>query len=271
MSTYHREKPEYIDTAIRSIWVEQTRKPDQIVLVEDGPLTPELDQVISKWQDEIGKAFTLVKLNVNQGLALALNKGLEHCQGDIVVRMDTDDIAFPERIKEEVEFLEQHKDIDVVGSWVSEFVDRRDNVVSIRKTPETSTQIYQYGKYRNPMNHPSVVFRKDTIMKNGGFRHLYLFEDYYLWVILLKKGIKFHNIQKSLLWFRTSEDLYARRGGIKYALSEIKLLVCFYRMDYISFFTFANNCIMRLTARILPNKMRGFLYKNFLRGKANNE
>ena len=265
MSTYYRENPDYLDAAMKSIWTEQTRKPDQIVLVEDGPLTQQLDVVVEKWKNAIGASFTVVANNQNKGLSYALNDGLAYCKGDVVVRMDTDDLAYPARIEEEVRCLDEHPDISVVGSWIVEFVDSTDNVVSIKKAPETSEQIFRFGKKRNPVNHPSVAFRKDVIVNNGGYPHFYLFEDYCLWVTLLSKGVRFYNIQKPLLWFRVSKDMYARRGGMKYAMSELKVQRYIHQIGYITFYEMVRNCCMRSLGRLIPNSLRGYIYKKLLR------
>jgi glycosyltransferase involved in cell wall biosynthesis len=133
ISTYYKEKPEWLDASLHSIYTNQTRKPDEIVLVQDGPLTPELQVVISTWKTALGDKLTIVVNEKNMGLAMSLNNGLKVAKGDIIVRMDSDDIAYPERISKQVYFMEQHPDIDVVGSWVSEFIDTPENEISTRK------------------------------------------------------------------------------------------------------------------------------------------
>lgn len=265
MSTYCKEHPEYLNASLESIWTSQTRKPDEIVLVEDGPLTPELYAVVDDWKQSLGDALNIVVNETNQGLARSLNNGLEKAMGEIIVRMDSDDIAFPERIEEEMEIFEKNPDIDVVGSWISEFVDSTDNIVSQRKVPKTSAEIYEFGKYRSPMNHPSVAFRRDVIIKNGCYEHFLLFEDYCLWVRLLKNGCKFYNIQKPLLWFRSSLDMFARRGGLHYAVTEFKFQCFMYRLRYISLPILIRNSSMRFLARLIPNKLRKMIYMRAVR------
>lgn len=265
MSTYRREQPAYLDAAMKSIWTDQTRKPEQVVVVKDGALTPELDAVIDRWKELMGETLTVVANRQNRGLALALNSGLACCTGDIVARMDSDDIAFPTRIEEQAAYLEQHSEVGVVGAWIDEFVGTPDNVVSSRKTPETHPEIYRYGQMRNPMNHPTVVFRRHVVTEHGGYQHFYLFEDYYLWSRLLCAGVKFHNLQKSLIWFRMSDDLYERRGGWHYAISELKFQLRLHKTGYISLTEMLRNCGMRLAGRLIPNSLRGWIYKNILR------
>lgn len=265
MSTYYKENAEYLDIAFDSIWTSQTRKPEEIVLVEDGPLTAELCSVIEKWKGQLASSLVIVEKQHNEGLAKALNSGLAVAKGDIIIRMDSDDIAYPERISEEMEYLEQHHDIDVVGAWISEFIDNKENVVSVRKVPETAEEIYHFGKKRNPMNHPTVAFRRERIVNHGGYTHYLLFEDYYLWASLLLDGYKFHNIQKPLLWFRTSADMYARRGGLKYALTEISFQRYLHKIGYISTIELIKNTCMRFLGRVMPNSMRKHLYSSVMR------
>lgn len=265
MSTYYKEKPEFLQLALQSIWDSQTHKPDEIVLVEDGPLTPALYSIIEKWKKTLGDAMIVVKNKNNQGLARSLNNGLEKAKGEIIVRMDSDDIAFAERIEEELKVFENNLETDVVGSWISEFIDSTNNVVSTRRVPEFHNDIYQFGKIRNPMNHPTIAFRKQCVTENGGYKHFLLFEDYCLWVTLLKKGCKFYNIQKPLLWFRSSPDMFARRGGMRYALTELKFQYYMYSIGYISLLNLLRNSCMRFAGRLIPNKLRMFAYQKALR------
>lgn len=265
ISTYYKEKPEWLDASLHSIYTNQTRKPDEIVLVQDGPLTSELQAVISTWKATLGDKLTIVVNEKNMGLAMSLNNGLKVAKGDIIVRMDSDDIAYPERISKQVDFMEQRPDIDVVGSWVSEFIDTPENEISTRKVPELSEGIYEFGKSRNPMNHPSVAFRRDRVMEHGGYTHFWLFEDYCLWAQLLVKGYRFYNFQESLLWFRISADMFARRGGWKYAITEQKFQFYLHGIGYISFAMMLKNCIIRFSGRIIPNSIRRFMYYRFMR------
>ena len=267
ISTYFKENPDWLDASLRSIYDSQTRKPDEIVLVLDGPLTPALLTVIDRWKNALEDILTIVVNKKNLGLARSLNEGLKVAKGDIIIRMDSDDIAFPHRIEKQVQFMEQHPDVDVVGAWVTEFIGSIDNVRSIRKVPETSEQIYQFGKHRNPLNHPSVAFRRDRVVEHGGYTHFLLFEDYCLWAQLLMKGYRFHNFQEPLLWFRTSADMFSRRGGWHYAVTELRFQHYLYGIGYITLPMMLRNSIVRFTGRIMPNSLRRFMYSRFMRGE----
>lgn len=259
MSVYCKEQTEYLRQAFDSVFV-QTLKANEVVLVEDGPLTKELDEVIEEYQQKYSE-LKVIKLAKNGGLGKALNEGLKHCSFDVVARMDTDDISKPERFEKQISFLEKHPEIDVVSSWIDEFVNNIDDVRSIRKLPETSEELYKFGKRRNPINHPVVIFRKDAVEKAGSYQHFPLFEDYYLWVRMLLNGSKFYNIQASLLFMRTNEEMFKRRGGWKYACDEVRFQTKMLNLGYINIFRYVLNVSVRFVTRIIPNDLRTKIYR----------
>lgn len=263
LSLYYKENPLYLRLSLDSIF-RQTLLPAEVILVKDGILTEDLEYVLLEYQ-KLHSSIKVIPLSVNQGLGRALNEGLKYCSNELIARMDTDDIAKPNRFEEQVNFMLTHPEVSVVSAWIEEFEDTVDNVLSVRELPETSDTIYQYGKSRCPINHPVVMFRKSAVLQSGGYQHFPLFEDYYLWVRMLLAGFKFYNLQKSLLYFRTSPEMFERRGGIKYAITEIKLQYIFFVSGYIGFFQMLKNDIIRLFVRLVPNKIRTFIYKRLLR------
>lgn len=264
LSVYIKEKGAFLRESLNSI-LEQTQLPNEIVLVKDGPLTNELNDIINEYALSSAIPFEIVTLPVNQGLGNALNEGLKHCSYDIVARMDTDDIANPNRFERQIEILHKNSDIDVVGTWVDEFFNNTDSILTIRKLPEKQTEIYKFAKSRNPINHPTVMFRKKAILAVGGYQHFPLFEDYYLWVRVLVEGGKFYNIQESLLLFRISLDVYKRRGGWKYALNEYRLRKYMRNVCFISYKRFLFETPLRFGIRIIPSFIRKYIYMTFLR------
>ena len=161
LSVYCKESPIYFRESLNSI-LSQTLRPSEIILVEDGPLTEELDNEITRYLD-LHPHLKVITLSINQGLGKALNEGLKHCSYDIVARMDTDDIAKPDRFEKQLAVFEKYSDIDVVGAWIDEFEDDISDVKSVRKLPELPDDIRQFAKRRNPINHPVVMFRKSAV------------------------------------------------------------------------------------------------------------
>jgi len=263
LSLYKKELPFYLQQSLNSLF-SQTLLPDEIILVKDGPLTAELDAVVSDYTARY-PILKVVPLTKNQGLGKALNEGLKHCSYDLVARMDTDDIAKPDRFEKQMKVFEEYPELDLVGAWIDEFEGTPQHVLSIRRVPETSEQILAYCKKRNPVNHPVVMFRKSAVLAAGGYLHFPLFEDYYLWVRMLRNGAKFYNIQESLLYFRTSSDMFKRRGGWKYAMDELRFQSMMRKMGMIGWKRFVLNVSIRFPARIIPNSLRGFFYKAYSR------
>lgn len=242
----------------------QTLLPTEIILVKDGPLTEDLNTVVEDYEKDFS-ILKIIPLEKNVGLGRALNEGLKHCSYNLIARMDTDDIAKPYRFQKQIEVFQKHPEIDVCGAWIEEFQGNTDNVTSIRKLPKLHNDILEYTKIRNPINHPVVMFRKSAVLDAGGYQHFPLFEDYYLWVRMLKNGAKFYNIQESLLYFRTSPDMFKRRGGWKYAMNEYRFQKTMFNMNIISYKQFILNVMARFPVRIAPNQLRSWLYKKALR------
>ncbi|MDE5551761.1 MAG: glycosyltransferase [Muribaculaceae bacterium] len=263
LSLYHKENPEFLRQSLDSVF-SQTLRPDEVILVEDGPLTAELYAVLDEYEKNHTE-LRRVKLPENGGLGKALNEGVKYCSYNLVARMDTDDIAKHDRFERQIEIFDKYPDADIVSSWIEEFIDTPENIVSTRKLPEFQYEIYRYGKTRCPVNHPAVMFKKDAVLFAGGYRHFPLFEDYYLWVRLLLNGAKFYNVQDSLLYFRTSKEMYRRRGGFGHALNEIKFQNHIRKIGYTTYPQFLFNVAVRFVTRIVPNKLRSYIYRTFLR------
>lgn len=264
LSLYDKEKPKYLDEALTSIF-EQTVMPDEIVLVYDGPINSDLEAVVQKFQHIAPDIFTLVKFEKNQGLGVALAKGLEHTKYRIVARMDTDDIMTPERLQKQLAIFESNPDVAIVGSNIEEFVDSTDQIIGRRLVPETNQEICAFSKKRNPFNHMTVMFDKEAVLAVGNYRPLKGFEDYYLWVRLLKAGYQGYNIQEPLVHARAGADMYARRGGLNYLLPGIKGRYHIWREGLGSVTDFLFVTGGHVVISLLPNKWRGKFYEKQLR------
>lgn len=267
MSVYYKENPRFLAESLNSV-MNQTMPPDEVVVVKDGPLTDALDAVLDEYATKY-PAIKLVPLDKNRGLGLALNEGLKHCAHEIVARMDSDDICKPHRFEKQLEVMRSNPDIDVVGSWIDEFTDDANHTIATRRLPEDHNSLKAYAKKRSPMNHPSIAFRKNAVMKAGGYMHFPLFEDYYLWVRMLNIDCRFANISESLVCMRISPEMYKRRGGMRYVRDEWRLQREFRKIGFISGREMAVNMAVRTIFRLAPNSLRGYMYKRFLR-KQNN-
>lgn len=263
LSLYYKEAPQYLRQSLDSIFTQKLLA-DEVVLVKDGPLTEELNEIIVSYACRY-PFLKIVSFSKNQGLGKALNEGLKHCSHDIVARMDTDDIAKPDRFEKQLAIFEKYSDIDVVGAWIDEFEDDISDVKSVRKLPELPDDIRQFAKRRNPINHPVVMFRKNAVLAAGGYQHFPLFEDYYLWIRMLMNGAKFYNIQESLLYFRFSPEMFKRRGGWKYMINELHFLQMMRQMHFISFSQFMQNLFVRFSIRLIPNSLRAIIYTKLIR------
>lgn len=263
MSLYAKERPEYLRQSLESVY-NQILQPDEVVLVLDGPIPDNLKFVVSEFSS-IYQNFKVVPLPANVGLGKALNEGLQHCTYDIVARMDTDDICKQDRFKIQIGFMENHPEIDICSSWVDEFNDTPQNVISIKKVPETHEEISSYIKKRSPINHPSSCFRKKAVLESGGYQHFPLFEDWYLWVRMFAVGCKFANIPVSLLYFRTSGDMFKRRGGFNYAVTNMRFQLFLYKLGITSLSQSLLFGTVRGVVSLMPNSVRAFIYKKFLR------
>lgn len=263
LSLYYKESPLYLSESLNSIFHGNLLS-DEVILLKDGQLTERLDRIVEEYRLRY-PTLKVISLPQNVGLGKALNEGLKHCSYDLVARMDTDDIAKPDRFEKQLAVFKEHPEIDVVGAWIEEFEGDVSNIKSIRKLPETHEEIKKFAKKRNPINHPVVMFRKSAVLATGGYKHFPLLEDYYLWIRMLMNGAKFYNIQESLLYFRTSSDMFKRRGGWKYAMNEIRFQQMLEKEHFISYSQFVRNVCIRFVTRIIPNSWRTFIYKKMLR------
>ena len=164
MSTYCKEKPQYLHEAMKSIWTDQTRKPDEIVLVEDGPLTPELDAVIRSWKQQLQDTLTLVCNPTNQGLAAALNDGIAVARGELIARMDSDDHSLPDRFSLQERYMQAHPEVDILGGSLQEFNDEG-TLHNVRKYPLTMDQVLKTMYRVAPWPIPASCFASVFLMQ----------------------------------------------------------------------------------------------------------
>lgn len=265
MSIYHKEKPEYFNRAMQSIWNEQSVKPDEIVLVQDGKLTDELYSSIDEWKTKLGDVLKIIPLEKNVGLGDALNEGIKHCSYELIARMDTDDISLPDRFEKQLKVFD-NSDIDICSGWLSEFEDDENVITSYRKLPQNHDEILKYAKTRSPISHPAVMFKKSMVEQAGGYKKMMLMEDYYLWIRMIMKKAKFYNIQEVLLHMRAGDSMLERRWGLKYAKSELALSREFYKIGFLDIKEYIKIVFIRVPIRFVPKKLFKIAYR-MLRAK----
>ncbi len=258
LSVYNQEKPEYLRQCLDSVFGQHGRA-SEVILVGDGPLTAALYEVINCYLDRYPE-MQFIPLSENRGLGQALNEGLRHCHYDLVARMDTDDICWPDRLAVQYRYLSTHPDCDVLGGWTDEFRDTPTQTVSMRCVPEHHEDIVRFGRRRSPMNHPTVMFRRQAVEAVGGYRDTYLFEDYDLWVRLIQAGYRFHNLQRPLIHFRLSDGFFSRRSSWHYHRSEIAIERTFHQTGYISSLQLIQNLLVRTLVRVLPHTCQKHFY-----------
>lgn len=263
MSLYKKEKPEYLRLAIDSI-LNQTVSPDEITIVKDGLLTPELDAVLEEYSKK-SDVFNIVGYEKNRGLGLALNYGLEHCRNELVARMDTDDIAKPDRCEKQLKKFEENPDLSLLGSSVDEFYSDPEHVVSRRVIPTSHKEIYEFAKRRSAFNHPTVMYKRSKVLGLGGYGNLRRNQDVDLFGRMLYSGLIAGNIEESLLFFRSNDDLAKRRKSWENTKSYIDTIKKFWKMGYSSFSDYAMIAVAQTSMFLMPVKLQHLVYKNFLR------
>lgn len=268
MCVYGKDNPEWFETAVESI-LNQTATPSEVVLVVDGPVPSELNEIIIKY--EKNPLFNVIRFLENQGHGNARRAGLENCTNELVALMDADDISLPDRFEQQLTAFNEN-DVDIVGGNISEFINTPDNVIAYRNVPTTDSEIKTYMKKRCPFNQMTVMFKKSAVQCAGGYLDWYCDEDYYLWIRMAQNNCKMLNIGTVLVNVRVGKEMYNRRGGKKYFKSEAKLQK--YMLDHkiIGFWTYFTNVTKRfIVQRLLPNKIRGWVFRKFARKGCQND
>ena len=265
MSVYKNDKPEFLYCAIKSVTLLQTLQPSEVILVIDGPISVELNNCIKMLMEEI-PYIRPIRLLENKGLGNALYEGLLACSFEIVMRMDSDDISVPNRVEKQIRYMEMHPDVSVLGGQISEFIDTEDNVVGYRVVPQTPEEIAHVIKWRCPFNHMSVAFLRSCVMNSGNYQDWFWNEDYYLWIRMFLAECKFANLPNILVNVRVGKDMYARRGGMRYFKSEVRLQKYMLDNSIINSKVFLVNVLVRFMVQLLlPNKVRGWFFQKFAR------
>ena len=213
MSVYKNDDPDFLKIALESIYDRQTVKPDEIVVVFDGVLNDRLYAVLDEFKTGKESVVKYYPQEINHGLGEALRIGAKYCTGDYILRMDSDDISDTYRFEKQILYVENHPDIDVLGTDIAEFNNNIKEQMRVRSCPEKHDDIVKMGKHRNPMNHVTVCMKKSALEKSGGYKTLLLLEDYYLWLNMIANGCKLANMHESLVYVRVGNGFDSKRGS----------------------------------------------------------
>ena len=217
MSVYKKDSPEYLQIALKSIYEQQSIKPDEIVIVVDGPIPENIREVLDSFKKDKEKIVKIIQQEQNKGLGEALKKGTEYCTGDYIFRMDSDDISVFDRFEKQINYIEKHSNIDVLGGNIAEFQKSIDEENKrLRVCPMNHEDIVKMGKKRNPMNHVTVCIKKEALVNSGGYQSLLYLEDYYLWLRMIVNNCKLENLNETLVLVRVGNGFEGRRSTKKY-------------------------------------------------------
>ena len=215
-SVYKNEKSVFLDRMLRSVWSEQTLKPTQIIIVEDGPLTDDLYSVLTKWRGIIDAKLLILKNDVNLGLTVSLNKGIQHVTSDYIARIDSDDMCMPNRFELQSTFLDENPNIDIVGG-ASEVIDINGNLKFTKHYELTHDEMVRQMYWKCPLSHPGVMMRT-SMFTNKGLKYNEKYrnsQDIALWVDALMAGCKFANLPDVVIRSTEDDDIYRRRGNVR--------------------------------------------------------
>lgn len=266
VSTYARDRPDFLRDAVLSSTTAQTRPPDEVVLVQDGPVPEALAAEIRHLADTLPMPVVHLELPANIGLGPALDAGLAASSHEIVARMDADDVSVPERFERQVAVIEAGADI--VGSGLLEFGTSTDDVVGRRTPPTDPDEIRRVIRFRDPFNHPTVVYRRSAVLAAGGYTDMALLEDYLLFTRMVEAGAAPANLPQPLVYYRVGAGAYARRGGTALLRSELRLQRRFRELGITSRTEYLRNVAVRGGYRLVPEGVRKVAYRRLLANRA---
>jgi len=263
MTVYIKEKAEYLKAAIDSM-LNQTVKLSEFVLVEDGPLTEELNKLINEY--EKNPIFKIIKLKENQGSGPASAAGVLACSNEWIARLDSDDYSVSNRIEKQFAELEKDPELDVIGANIIEIETENQNNQQKVILPEKNDKIRKFTGRRCPFRTSAILFKKEIVLKAGNYRAFHRVEDYDMFARIVASGAKCMNVQEFLSYMRIDKDYYKRRGGMKLARSIMKLKKEIRKLGLASIKDQIISVPAQVIICICPNSVRDVFYKNVLRG-----
>lgn len=269
MSVYQGENPEYFQASIDSM-LNQTVKPEQFVLIKNGPLTPNLESIIDNADKQNPGLFTFVKHELNQPLGISLDSGIAVCRNEYVARMDSDNISYPERCEMLLKEFDKDPKLSIVGAYSESFYnDDINDVQTIRQVPLTDEAIKRFVRRRSPFNHSTIMFRKSEVVRCGGYGTMSRRkEDLDLFSRLLNMNGVGKNIPVVLMHSRANDASFKRKKSWMYCSDYIQVMHRNWKAKYCSFMDFFIVSTYQILLFILPVGVGRTFTKKILRKKA---
>lgn len=264
MSVYHKEKAEFFKRSLQSMF-EQTYEPDQVVVVCDGPLTKELDEVLDVLDKKYPDRLLIHRLEKNMGTGYAANIGLQLCKNELIAKMDSDDIAYSNRCEKQLKAFQKHPELDLLGGYVSEFETDISVVKAIKKVPTTHKEIRKYAKRRNPFNNQTLMYKKSVALDCGGYTCNTRCEDYDFVTRMMMHGANCRNLPECLVHYRLDAGAYERRKNWKNTVGFISVRYRNWRRGFCSLVDFLIPCVAQVVLFLLPISFTEKIYLKLLR------
>ena len=262
LPVWRRDRPDHLVAAFRSSVDQQTRRPDHVVVVRDGPVAPELSAAIAELAATSPVPVDVLELERNVGLGPALDAGLRACRYDVVARMDADDLSLPHRFAVQMPLIEAGAEL--VGAGLLEFGAGADDVVGRRVPPTDPDDIRARARFADPFNHPTVVYRRRCVQAVGGYGEFALMEDYLLWAKMIMAGARVANVAEPLVLYRVGAGAYRRRGGLAQLRTELGLQRRLRTLGFTTPGQYVRNVAVRGGYRLVPEAARRLAYRRFV-------
>lgn len=241
----------------------QERRPDELVIVRDHGLPSALVDAVADAAETA--PFPVKDVSVDdKGRGYARAVAVREATSCLVAVIDADDIACPDRLARQVAFLNANPGVDAVGGYVGEFETTPDEVKTVRRVPVDPSAVKRMAYYRCPLNHPTVMFRRQAILDVGNYRWMEYGEDYELWCRLLANGRTLTNLPKVLVKAR-ADGLMRRRRGLNIAWSEVRLQRAIVDTGFYGWPVALANLLVRIPLRLLPERLLGGIYQRVFR------
>lgn len=262
LPVYAGDDADALRLAFSSSVDQQTLRPAEAVIVQDGPVPDTLARELARLEAESPIPVRLVRLPDNRGLTEALNAGLDAARYPVVARMDADDVSVPERFEKQWALLSQG--YDLVGTGMVEFEIDPDQPISERVPPTGAARIRDHARTHNPFNHPTMMYRVAALDAVGRYQPFGKMEDYWLGVRLIASGARVENIAEPLVKYRVGAGAFARRGGWQEAKTEWALQREMLRIGFISRGQYARNVVVKGVYRLMPASLKRVLFRKFV-------